>query len=271
MGSQGRSRVSVDDRCCLTPTASCHLSHRAPAPATGSSARSPARGLPPRSRPTRPRGCGARARPRRRPARRRASRRRGPAAGRGPGRRGRAPGRRASRPAGAAPPSAARRAHERVQVVEQRVGRRRPSRSAPGARAPARATSTGGIAASTRSVPPRRSSIFSSSAAGYPSDRRRKKRSICDSGSGYVPRYSTGFCVATTMKGCGQRAPLRLDGDRALVHRLEQRRLRLRRGAVDLVGEHDVREDRPGVELEAVASGRGRPRSRGRRPAACRS
>ena len=35
-----------------------------------------------------------------------------------------------------------------------------------------------------------------------------------------------------------------------LLHRLEQRRLRLRRGAVDLVGEEEVREDRPGAELE---------------------
>ena len=35
-----------------------------------------------------------------------------------------------------------------------------------------------------------------------------------------------------------------------LLHRLEQRRLRLRRGAVDLVGEEEVREDRPGPELE---------------------
>jgi hypothetical protein len=31
-----------------------------------------------------------------------------------------------------------------------------------------------------------------------------------------------------------------------LRHRLEQRRLRLRHRAVDLVDEHDVREDRPG-------------------------
>ena len=66
------------------------------------------------------------------------------------------------------------------------------------------------------------------------------------------PRYSTGFCVATTMKGCGRTRRSRLDRHRALVHRLEQRRLRLRRGAVDLVGQHDVGEDRPGVELEAV-------------------
>jgi hypothetical protein len=37
-----------------------------------------------------------------------------------------------------------------------------------------------------------------------------------------------------------------------LLHRLEQRRLRLRRGAVDFVCEDHLREDRPGVELEAA-------------------
>ena len=37
-----------------------------------------------------------------------------------------------------------------------------------------------------------------------------------------------------------------------LGHRLEQRRLRLRHRAVDLVDEHDVREDRPGPELEVA-------------------
>ena len=43
-----------------------------------------------------------------------------------------------------------------------------------------------------------------------------------------------------------------VDGHVALLHALEQARLRLRRGAVDLVDEHDVREHRPGPELEAV-------------------
>ena len=46
------------------------------------------------------------------------------------------------------------------------------------------------------------------------------------------------------------------DGDRALLHRLEQRRLRLGRGAVDLVGEHDVGEDRARLELETPCAPR---------------
>ena len=41
-----------------------------------------------------------------------------------------------------------------------------------------------------------------------------------------------------------------VDRDAALLHDLEQGGLRLRARAVDLVGEHDVREDRAGVELE---------------------
>ena len=40
------------------------------------------------------------------------------------------------------------------------------------------------------------------------------------------------------------------DRDLLLLHRLEQRRLRLRRGAVDLVGEQQVGEDRSRLEAE---------------------
>ena len=48
----------------------------------------------------------------------------------------------------------------------------------------------------------------------------------------------------------GRAAGLALGGHLALLHRLEQRRLGLRRGAVDLVGEQQVGEDRAGPELE---------------------
>jgi hypothetical protein len=43
------------------------------------------------------------------------------------------------------------------------------------------------------------------------------------------------------------------DGDRVLLHRFEQGALGLGRGAVDLIGEHDLSEDRPAVQLEAPA------------------
>ena len=36
---------------------------------------------------------------------------------------------------------------------------------------------------------------------GYPMEIRIVKRSSCASGSGYVPSYSIGFCVAMTMNG----------------------------------------------------------------------
>ena len=56
--------------------------------------------------------------------------------------------------------------------------------------------------------------------------------------------------------GCEQQERVRqlsrdaVDRDLALGHRLEQRGLRLRRRAVDLVDEDDVREDRAGPKLE---------------------
>ena len=49
-----------------------------------------------------------------------------------------------------------------------------------------------------------------------------------------------------------QRVRRPVDGDLPLGHRLEQRRLRLRHRAVDLVDEHDVREHRAGAELEVA-------------------
>ena len=47
------------------------------------------------------------------------------------------------------------------------------------------------------------------------------------------------------------------DGDLALLHRLEQRGLHLGRGAVDLVGEEDVAEDRAGLEAELALAALG--------------
>ena len=54
------------------------------------------------------------------------------------------------------------------------------------------------------------------------------------------------------MNGRLERIRLAVDRHLVLLHRLEQRRLRLRRGAVDLVDQQDVGEDRPGPELELV-------------------
>ncbi len=46
------------------------------------------------------------------------------------------------------------------------------------------------------------------------------------------------------------------DGDRVFLHRLEQRGLRFRRGAVDFVRENHLREDRALLENEAPMTGR---------------
>ena len=104
-----------------------------------------------------------------------------------------------------------------------------------------------------RAGPPlrnRSSMRASSSAPGYPMRRQSRKRSTCASGSGKVPFSSTGFCVASTSERLRQRVRRAVDGDAALLHRLEERRLRARRRAVDLVREDDVGEQRPRAELE---------------------
>ena len=82
------------------------------------------------------------------------------------------------------------------------------------------------------------------------------KRSSCASGSGYVASCSIGFCVASTKNGSGSACVWPGGGDGVLLHRLQQRGLRLWRGAVDLVGEDDVREHRALHELEDAATGR---------------
>ena len=53
----------------------------------------------------------------------------------------------------------------------------------------------------------------------------------------------------------GQRVGLPADGDLVLLHGLQQRGLGLGRGAVDLVGQHDVGEDRPLHEPERPLAG----------------
>jgi hypothetical protein len=75
-------------------------------------------------------------------------------------------------------------------------------------------------------------------------------RSRAASGSGYVPSCSIGFCVARTKKRLRQLVRLAGDGHFPLLHGLQQGRLRLGRRAVDLVGQHDIGEDRPADELE---------------------
>ena len=65
-----------------------------------------------------------------------------------------------------------------------------------------------------------------------------------------------GFWVAITRNGLGHRVALLADGDLALLHHLEQRRLHLGRGPVDLVGEQEVAEH--GAQL-GVEGARVRP------------
>ena len=72
------------------------------------------------------------------------------------------------------------------------------------------------------------------------------KRSNCASGSGYVPSCSIGILRGGHQERLLQRIGLAAHGDVPLGHRLQQRRLRLRRRAVDFVGQHEVGEHRTG-------------------------
>ena len=65
-----------------------------------------------------------------------------------------------------------------------------------------------------------------------------------------MPSNSTGFCVAMTMKGLGSEIGLAVHRHLPLAHGFQQRALRARRGPVDLVGQHDIGEDRAAVESE---------------------
>ena len=76
------------------------------------------------------------------------------------------------------------------------------------------------------------------------------KRSSCASGSGYVPSCSIGFWVASTKNGWGSRC----DSPPIVTWRSciasSKRGLHLGRGAVDLVGEDHVREERAAAQCE---------------------
>ncbi len=79
-----------------------------------------------------------------------------------------------------------------------------------------------------------------------------RNRSSCASGSRYVPACSIGFWVAIDHERAAHRVGDLVHRDPGLLHDLQQRGLGLRRGAVDLVGEHDRGEHRPGVEVEGA-------------------
>ena len=63
-----------------------------------------------------------------------------------------------------------------------------------------------------------------------------------------MPSISIGFWVASTKNGLGSGRVASPGADGVLLHRFQQRGLGLGRGAVDLVGQHDVGEDGPGLE-----------------------
>ena len=69
-------------------------------------------------------------------------------------------------------------------------------------------------------------------------------------GAFHLDRVLGGHHQKRAVELMGRRAA----GDGPLLHRFEQRRLRLGRGAVDLVGQHQVGEDRARLETQAFAA-----------------
>ena len=69
-----------------------------------------------------------------------------------------------------------------------------------------------------------------------------------------MPSCSSGFWVAKHVEGLRQVVALAGDGDVALLHRLQQRRLGAGAGAVDLVGHQKLGEHRAGDEAERAAA-----------------
>ena len=57
-----------------------------------------------------------------------------------------------------------------------------------------------------------------------------------------------------TMNGSGSEMNRAFGRDLPLAHRLQHRRLRARRGAIDFIRKHDVGEDRPATEFEFLSS-----------------
>ena len=106
----------------------------------------------------------------------------------------------------------------------------------------------------------RRMISFSSSRDGYAHVQLEHEAVDLRLGQRIRPFLLDGVLRGEHEERLGQLERLPADGDLLLLHRLEQRRLHLGRRAVDLVGEHDVGEDR------AAASPRIAPWP-GRRPA----
>ena len=96
--------------------------------------------------------------------------------------------------------------------------------------------------------------VSSSSCCGYPITTLSMNRSICASGSGYVPSDSIGFWVAMTRNGSGTGCVVVPDRHLPLLHHLEQRGLDLRGSAVDLVREEEVAEDGPELGVERAVA-----------------
>ena len=102
-----------------------------------------------------------------------------------------------------------------------------------------------------RSLPLRR--VRSDSAVGIAElDAHEKAVQLLTRAAERCRSGAPGFCVASTKKGFRQWAAFAILGDLIFLHGFEQRALGLGRGAIDFIGEHQLREYRPGGESESV-------------------
>ena len=131
-------------------------------------------------------------------------------------------------------------AYGRRRRPRRRSGRPPAARRTSSATAPARARRAGGRRAAAsrrrRRCPGRGSRPGPTWRTGRAGPRGAGRCRGARSGSPWRPE-----------EGLGQRARDAVDGDLALLHRLEQRRLGAGRGPVDLVDQDDVGEDGPGT------------------------
>jgi len=87
---------------------------------------------------------------------------------------------------------------------------------------------------------------------GYPMPVRSRNRSSCDSGRGYVPWCSMGFCVASTMNGRGSLCVWLSTVTCASFMASSSADCVFGRRAIDFVRQYNVGENRARLEIESL-------------------
>ena len=142
---------------------------------------------------------------------------------------------------------------ERHHVARHVVGATCTARTAARAAATCSGVTTGADRRERVALPEAVSIATSSSASGYPMRRREQETVDLRLRQRERPLELDGVLRGEHEERRRQRVRDAVDGDPALLHGLQEGGLRARRGAVDLVGEDDVGEQRARTELELPA------------------